>query len=199
MTSCTKEKNLPKNFDYGTVRNSTYVNDYFDLKIPFPSDWTVVEGEQLKRIQEAGNEIAAGDNKHIKKVLEASEINTAQLLSLFRNKVGTKVDFNHNLQVLVENLNTLPSITTGKDYLFNARQLLLNTAMDIEIIEETQTLNIEGRNIDGLVLINTIKGLQIHQTYLAVVKNGFCLNFVLSYINDGQRDELHSIIGKMEL
>ncbi|MCX6238485.1 MAG: hypothetical protein NTY07_13160 [Bacteroidia bacterium] len=73
----------PKDFDYGHIENSRYLNSFFGLVLALPSEWVIQSKEQIENIAKLGKNLAAGDNINLKAVISASEVNTANLLVVF--------------------------------------------------------------------------------------------------------------------
>lgn len=189
----------PNNFDYGSVNDGKYVNSYFDFEIAIPSGWSVQTKEQMDAMANTGKALATGDNEQLKAVLKASEVNTANLLSVFQYEVGSAVTFNPNFCVVAENIKNFPGIKTGSEYLFQARRFMEQSQVKYSYIDQDfvkETIN--GTDFYHMKATMSYMGLSIEQSYYATVKKGFAFIVIASYINDDQQQSLKEVIGKMK-
>jgi hypothetical protein len=195
--SCGKN-GKPKDFDYGRVENSKYVNSFFDLEINLPSNWVVQTKEQTENLVEKSKDLVAGDNKNMKAVLNASEINTANLLAVFQHELGAPVEYNPNFMLVAENLKGFPGIKTGSDYLYQASKLLKQSQIQYEYIEsDFKKVIINNQEFYSMNLSLNYMGLNIKQVYYATIQNGFCISAIISFINDEQKNGLEKVINSM--
>jgi hypothetical protein len=85
------EKKASDEIDFGTVENSTYRNNYFGMSMKIPVEWSVQGQEIQKKIMDVGAKMASGDDKNLKAAIKASELQTVNLLAVFKHPVGTPV------------------------------------------------------------------------------------------------------------
>ena len=189
----------PKDFDYGKVENDRYVNSYFDLELNLPSHWIVQTKEQTENLSKRGKELIAGDNKNMKAVFKASEINTANLIAAFQYEVGSAVDYNPSFMLVAENLKGFPGIKTGSDYLFQTRKLMKQSQFQYDSIDdEFKKIIINNQEY---YLMNTsvnYAGYTIRQEYYSTLQDGFCISAIISYNDDEQKSILKKVINSMK-
>ena len=129
LTAC--NKTIPiveeEGFDYGKVVNDKYLNRFFNIEMNVPAGWNVQNQEQREALMKQGQEAVAGDNAIMKAKLKASEVNSANLLTVYQHEVGAAVDYNANFMLVAENLKNFPSIKSGGQYLDNAKKLIKNS------------------------------------------------------------------------
>lgn len=195
--SCNNEKNLPKNFDYGRIENSAYVNDYFGLKLPFDSDWKVQNEAQMTNMADSGIEALSGDDKHMKKVLDASSINVAQLFMIFKYEPRTNTVFNPSLLINVENLSQFPNVKTVDDYLVQAKKLMAQTNMNIEYKKEDYDVTLGNHKFVCMEIFN--RDYTINQDYYVTLLNGFAVGIISSYENDADKMALKAMLDNLEI
>ncbi|PKP29335.1 MAG: hypothetical protein CVU01_00475 [Bacteroidetes bacterium HGW-Bacteroidetes-18] len=196
--SCNSNSN-PKDFDYGKVENNKYHNSFFKFEMDLPSNWVVQTKEQTDNITKMGQELVAGDDENMKAVIKASEINSANLLTIFKYEVGTPVEYNPNFSLIAENLKNAPGIKTGSDYLFQSRRILEQSQVQYDQID--QEFKKEMINNKEFYLMNAsinYMGLSIKQVYYSTIQNGFCLSIVISFIDDEQKMDLDKIINSLK-
>ena len=187
--------NMPKNFDYGTVENSVYSNTYFEFTMDVPDQWIVQSKEQNEQLMETGEKLIAGDDKSMKAALNASDVNVANLLTVFKYETGSPVDFNPSYMFIAENVMKAPGVKTGSDYFFNARKILEQSQTPYKHIdEEYSTKNLGGKDFYVMNTEIEYMGISIYQAYYCRVDNGFALNLIISYSTDDEKDELEKIV-----
>lgn len=198
LAACAGE-DKPKGFDYGKVENDKYVNTYFGFEIDVPENWAVQDQEQVDALNDMGSELVAGDDEGMKAVLEASKVNVANLLVAYEHELGAMVDFNPSIIIVAENIKNYPGIKTGKEYLFNAKKLLLQSQLQYDYIDD----DFKKETIDGVdfYIMNSeanYAGLSINQTYYSTVMNGFSLSFIYTFNNDEQEKQLSETLHSLD-
>jgi len=199
LTLSCNTNNKPKDFDYGKVENHKYLNSYFGFEVQLPAEWVVQTKEQMENLSNKGKEMVAGDDKNMKAIINASEINTANLLSVFKYEVGSAVDYNPNFMIVAENLNNAPGIKTGSDYLFQSRKLILQSKMQYDYLDEV--FKKEVINNQEFYLMNaaiSYMGQSIKQVYYSTILNGFSLSAIITFTNEEQEADLKKIINSMK-
>lgn len=198
LISC-NQFNKTKDFDYGKVENGKYLNSFFGFEVTLPSDWIVQTKEQTDELSESGKDIIAGDNKNTKAILNASEINSANLLAMFKYEKGAAVDFNPNFIIVAENLKKAPGIKNGGDYLFQTRKLLKQSQLQYDSLDEKFKKEIIN-NQEFYVMNASIKYMEtnIKQSYYSTLENGFCISAIMSYVDDEQKTELEKVFNSMK-
>ncbi|MBN1501823.1 MAG: hypothetical protein JW982_16820 [Spirochaetes bacterium] len=185
-------------FDYGSIDSNIYKNSFFSLTASIPEKWFVQSKETTQMLIEKGKDIVAGDDENMKAVIRASDVNTAYLLTVFQNELGTPVEYNASFMIMAENLKLYPGIKTGKDYLFSARRLMNQSQIKYDHLDE----DFEKRSIGGkeFYLMNALikyAGLDIKQTYYCTTLNGFALNVIISYVTDEQKAILDKFVSSI--
>lgn len=90
---CTTQKE-PNDFDYGKIEGNKYINSYFDFEITIPTKWIVQSSEQYDKLAEIGKDLMAGDDTKMKTIIEASQVNTANLLAVYQYEQSATVEYN---------------------------------------------------------------------------------------------------------
>ena len=195
LLGCSSNKKI---FDYGQVKNDIYYNSFFGLEVNLPPNWSIRTKEQLQNLAESGKKLVASDDKNMKTIVNAIDVDNAILLGVSEYEVGTAVKYNPSLMLSVENLKNSPGIKTGSDYLFHCRKLLKQSQIQYDYIDEVFKKEVIN-NQDFYVMnasINVME-LNISQIYYATIRNGFCLNVVISFIDDEQKNDLDKIVQSM--
>jgi len=197
LSACGGDK-MPKSFDYGNVENNVYSNSYFGFTVDVPEQWIVQSKEQNEQLMNLGKEMIAGDDKSMKAVLNASEVNVANLLTVFKYELGSPVDYNPSYMLIGENVMKAPGVKTGSDYFFNARRIMQQSQTPYKHIDEEYTLkNLGGKDFYVMNTEIEYMGVSIYQAYYSRIDNGFALIMIISYTTDDEKDELENVIGSL--
>jgi hypothetical protein len=197
ITSCTPN-GKPKNFDYGHTENNKYFNSFFGLELSLPDNWIVQTKEQTENLSKMGKDLMAGDDKNLKAVINASEVNSANLLAVFQYEVGAAVDYNPSFMLVAENLKNTPGIKTGSDYLFQSRKLLKQSQVQYSYIDdEFKKEIINNQEFYTMNCSIDYMGFNIKQRYYSTIINGFCLSAIVTFTNDEHKTNLEKIISTM--
>jgi len=186
------EKNLPKSFDYGSTEDGFYTNDYFNFEFKYNTDWTVLSKEETNQVIAHGQEMM-GDDELTNKLIDAAKINTAYLFTIFKEPVGSPVEFNPSMMIIAENLNNAPGITTPEDYSKAAKIQLGRIDLPYEF-DETEKIKLG--NQDASLFVAHLDGgtLNVSQNYYTILKDGFSVSFILSYNSEKELAELKAMI-----
>lgn len=186
-------------FDYGSVKDDKYTNSFFNLELLLPSDWVVQSNEQIDKMAELGKELIAGEDKNMKAIIKASEINSANLLAVFQYEVGATVTYNPSFAMVAENLKGSPGIKTGGDYLFHVKNLLKQSQVQYSFVDD-EFINevIAKKDFYIMNLVVSYKGVDIKQRYYSTVQNGFCISAIISFVDDAQKNELEKVINSIK-
>lgn len=198
MSSICNSYGQLENFDYGHVDDRNYQNDYFGFTIKLPLEWVVQTKEQTENIANTGKKLIAGDDENMNAVIKASEVNTANLLAVFQYELGSAVEYNPNIMIVVESLKNAPGIKNGSDYLFQARRIVQQGQFKYDYISEK--FDKETINESDFYKMDTqlnYMGLEIKQIYYSTVLKGFSFNVIVSYISDEQKEILLKSINSM--
>ena len=190
LTSCISG-GKPDNFDYGKVENGVYTNSFFNCELTLPENWVVQSNEQVNEMMQIGEDLFVGDDENMRRVIKASEINSAVLVVAFEYELGSTVEYNPNIVIMVENLSNAPGVKSGKDYLFHSQRLLSQSSMSYNHIDD----NFEEEKIGGAIFYKmgariSVGDIEVHQTYYSTVLNGFSFSIIISYAFEEQREEL---------
>lgn len=194
-----QEKNLPDDFDFGSIQENVYQNNFFDMEITFDPDWIIQSKQQMNSIQERGVNTISGDSKTLKADIKASMVNTAYLFSLFKYEFGSTVEYNPSFMVVAENTKNFPGIKRGKDYLLNVKKTLKQTELNYTFDKEVYTIEIGGKSFDVMQADLNFFNKTIIQEYFSTVTKGVCLSFILTYSNKDQKSELYTIVNQIKI
>lgn len=189
------EMTTPSAFDLGKVEHGIYHNDFFDLNIPLPDSFHIQSHEETNQLLNLGLESLGNSDEEFKKKLVASSVKNAYLLTAFKYEIGTEeVDFNPSIIVVAENVQLVPGIKNGKEYLDHTQKLLQHTKLDYSFKSPITEKKISNKTFGSMIGFLTIGGMTITQEYFTRVENGFALNIIISYLDEADKKELENVI-----
>jgi len=201
IVACNKPIEEIKGFDYGKVENNQYTNKFFEIKVNVPKGWNVQSEAENKQLMKDGAEMAAGNNAAMEKTLKAAEVNSANLLTVFKHdpKAPPAGQYNPNYLMLAENLRNIPGVTTGADYLAQNKKVMEASQMPFTHIDS----DFKKRDINGIEFYEMkatmdIQGIKVQQVYLATIKDKFALGVVYSYMTEAEKAELEKYISSID-
>lgn len=197
LLSCKQQKNLPQEFDFGKTVPGKYFNSFFDLKIAFNPEWSVQNKKEMNDLVDAGTDLIASDNKDLKFAVEASKVNTAYLLAIFKHDPSALMDSNPSFMVVAENTKNFSDIENGKDYLDIAKGLLLDSGFNYSFSDDIYEKKIGESSFYVLETEINYLNQSIFQEYMTTLRKGFCLSFILSYSTVEEKEELYEIINNI--
>ncbi|MGL1934398.1 MAG: hypothetical protein OCD01_05240 [Fibrobacterales bacterium] len=176
--------------EYGTINDSIYSNSYLKLNMVVPPDWYVPPDSYNKALLKTGKSLYP-DSSNVKAMFDSKQTLNAILITLFENKPGTPTDFNANLVLMSENMTSNPGVETGSDYLFHARKLLQDNALNYnQISEEFPLVKIHDQDFYYLHAKLTVINNEIEQMYYTTIKDHFAVSVVITYETEEQKQIL---------
>lgn len=133
---------------------------------------------------ERGRTLAAGDDKNLNAMINASEQKSLTLLAMFKHPPGSPVDFNPSFMCIVERIQGLPGIKKGSDYLFHVRKGLALAKLQVTFEKDIYDAPISGLEFGILETKITVGKSTIRQKYGATILKGYALSFISSYGSD---------------
>jgi hypothetical protein len=192
LSGCGKQAS--DEIDFGTFNNSVYHNNYFGMTVAIPSDWSMQDQAAQQRLMQLGNKLVSGDDKNMKAVLKASELQSVNLFAVFKYLQGSPVPFNPSIIAIAENVSQLPGIRSGKDYHFHARKVLESSQMEVTFPKDIYTQQLGGINFDVMEAQMSIRGMVVKQKYYATITKGYALCFIESFTTDEEQASLQKIL-----
>jgi len=195
--SCSSQ-DKSESFEFGTVENKKYVNEFFNFKMDLPNAWVILTSYQLDSMKTRGRELLSTNDRKIAKKIKPSSVTSADLIGAFQNKLGAAVDFNANFAITVENVAQIKEIKTGKDFLLQLRSILERSQIQFDSIDkEFMKRDISGQEFYIMTASKNMGYLNVRQTNYVTVKKGFVFNLTISYANESQRVLLEQTINSM--
>ncbi|MGE5296038.1 MAG: hypothetical protein ACM3VT_14535 [Solirubrobacterales bacterium] len=193
-------KKAGSQMDTGRFEGSVYRNDYLALTVTLPADWHVQDQQSVKDSFETGEKVMAGSNDNMRAALQAASSKTFNLVTVFKYPMGSPVAYNPQFNCVAEGVSHLPGIQTGGDYLFHVRRLLESGQMKFTFPREVYIETLSGVEFHVLTAQLALMPTKIvTNEYIATVRKGYTLLFILSYTTDEERTELRNILSTISL
>jgi len=164
-----------------------------------PSEWSVQDKESTQRIMDTGVKVVAGNDKNLKAVIKASEMQTVGLLAAFKHPLGTPVPFNPNIICMAERIRHMPGIKRGKDYHYHTKKLLSSSQVAVSFPKEISTEKLAGRDFDVLHTEITLTGVTVRQKHYAAIMKGYALLIAISFATEEEESALRDILSTATL
>lgn len=176
--------------DLGVLRQNTYTNDFFELKIEFPIGWLVGDNTLEAQLLAIKTQALRAANANNQKAVDNAANRLIPLLGGYRVLPGMSEE-NSSLQVMVERLSANPGIKTSRDYL-NA---VINSMVIMKFNTDFTVSEIKSETIDGKQIdyIETKYANNLKRNYV-LVKKGFAVLIVINSYKTTDFDELHKVL-----
>jgi hypothetical protein len=189
---CTKKAS--DEIDFGTIDNSVYHNNYFELNVPLPKDWSVQDQSEQRRMMKAGAKLVTGDDKNMQAMVKANELQSVNLFAIFEHPVGSPVPYNPSIISIAENVRSAPGIERGRDYHYQAKKVLQSGQLEVTFPKDIYTQQVGGVDFDVMETQITARGTVIKQKYYATIIKGYALCFVASFATEDEDTALQKIL-----
>jgi len=181
------------------VIQGVFTNEYFGLTLPIPDGWFVASEESEKAIRDAGTAAVVGDDATLKAAVEASKKTTFQLLTLSEFEMGAAVEFNPSLTLMAERVSHVPGIKSGKDFLFHAAKMLLQTQLPYKLMKEAYPTKLGDQEWYRADFVFDQALMSIEQSYFAAKHRDYVLVVILSAATKEQMVVLERIADSIKL
>jgi hypothetical protein len=186
-------------FDYGKVEKGKFKNSFFGFEMKVHADWHPLTKEQSDALMKTSIDVISQGSEVLGMALKATEVNYAQLLTVFRHEMGSPVEFNPSIVLMVENLRQAPGGKAGADYLYHTKRGLEATPFSYSFPKSSpESVSFAGMNFDAMTAYLNAANKVIQQDYYCTVTKGFALCFVLSYLDEEQGASLYEMFRSLK-
>lgn len=184
----------PANFDYGKVADNVYSNSYFNCTMKIPKGWVVRDEETTAQLHESVKKKFDETNQELKQALDASEINSANLLGISKFDLEAPSASNPNMMIIAENISSNTGVKTGRDYLIAGKKLMQQTQINYEFLGEPKEEFINGKSFYVMNVIQHTGTADVRQRYYVTISNGFAFAIIEAYQNEKEDAFMHDYI-----
>lgn len=171
--------------DPGRIENSTYINQYFGLKVSLPSGWHVEEREKSEAILQVGSELLKGSDKQFNAAINKSIANTILLFTFTKVPFGPESALQAAVQCGVQRMNN-PG-TTSYMYMLSTKKYLLDSSLHYKITRDIQTQPVGGLDFSVLEAEKTSGNVIVKRKYYCTIRKGLALFFAVTYVTEEDR------------
>lgn len=184
-----KENKIYRNVQSGSIENSVYTNHFLGFSIKFPDNWYIQDIEAIKQATDMASHLLAGEGKDV-------EVNPETILFIASQYPTDEiVHFNPNILGMAERVDIFPEIQQGIDYLLISKEFIQTSNSMVMLSNEMYTEKIDGYSFD---VMSTEWGIMpwgfIKQKYYVTLHGRYALSFIISYIDEEDKDTLKKII-----
>ena len=197
LTACSSKKEEAVSF--GQYSEGAYTNSFFNIRVPLPETWYVMDDESRIALMKQGSKIVSGDNKNLKALLDASDMQSMNLLTAYQHPPGTAVESNPSIIIIAEKIDHMPGIKRGSDYHFHTKKLMEQSALSVNFPAEIYETTLSGVSFDVLDIdYNSPQSGNYQKQYCTTLKN-YALLVIITYQDDEGQSRLEDILAGMEL
>ena len=204
LTGCNKSRKIPNaiptNFDYGSWIGSTYRNDFFGFSITVPNDWHIAGKEDMKAMIQDAQDMDIWNKDELERQKKIAGETTANLFFVARftdEEAMEKEVFNPNINLTVENVS-LPGKQIDQASYVNILRQNLSKALPGLVIKSQTNKTIGSQEFTSLQLQFSIEDVFIFQESLICMKNGYAMLFVMTNIDDSEKQQLDDIMATLK-
>ncbi len=176
-----------------------YTNQLFGMKIVKPTTWYSQQVEELIQIQKLGVNLLAGEDQNIRALAQESLKSSLPLFGFYRYAPGTAGKSNPNISGVAENIEVLPGIKTGCDYLANAKSFAAQSQITINFEEGCQTKQINGTTLGLMRSTLEFGNIKANQKYFACIHDSHAIAVVANYYYPQEEQLIDNVINTLEI
>jgi hypothetical protein len=189
--------------DHSVITQSTdgetYYNEYFDLNIKKPTDWYYQPPEDTLKMSKMGGQTLAGDDENAQHIMKQALDSSLPLFSFFQYPPGTPGKLNANIVGIAENIALFPGVKNGCDYLANAREILMNSSMEIEAPNRCTTKTIGHTQLSQMDIRMKINKVTVKQVYSACLKDDHAISIIETFFDESGKKAVDDVLSTLSL
>jgi hypothetical protein len=164
-----------------------------------PDGWYRMPVDTTQAMMEQGANVVAGDNQQLQAAARAAAQTTIQLFGYMRVPPGSPTNENPSVVGMAENVKAAPGVQRGRDYFFQVQRLWEQSTMDVHVLGNDQTRQIDGHPFDRIDVKVNAMGREIFQSYYAARRNDHMIVFIQSWQSDGEKTQTDGIVDSIKL
>lgn len=185
------ESNAKKSTDYfnrGYIEDNTYYNSFFNLKLPLPKNWHIMNDGELELLAESS---ALIKNEKIEKH-ESEDFIDNTLISIFKYGLLDAQTYNYNFTLLA---NKIIGVKNGKEAVNELTKILKQQNPNIQIThDDSKAYNFGGKTFFSFDAEQYLFNQLIKQSFYITVYRSYAISIVLTYQTNEQKKELAKFI-----
>jgi len=192
LTSCQNGRQpAEEKYSVGTLTNSIYTNEYFNIKLTIPNEWHVYPRELYDRFSEKGKEYNQSGNS-----VEESNNILVNLLMISDKSIADSSFIRQTIMLNAEKPVNKNEYSSELDFLERTKNEMIKYQLPMTFAKGINTVTISGKDFVSFhAEFETEKGI-IYQDYMTRKENDFYLNIALSYSDSTQRNDLIDLLNE---
>ncbi|HEV7903866.1 MAG TPA: hypothetical protein VGO96_08500 [Pyrinomonadaceae bacterium] len=183
--------------DLGTIQNSVYTNEFFNLRIPVPAGWNIHDEAGKRRIMQTGNEELSAAKPETSQSLNKSLERTLNLLA-FDNLNLPSGD--GGAAALLVGAERIPAGQTMSvlQYMETTKRLVMGVS-GYETVEDIHMETIGGAECSAMTMKRAMPGITLKQKYIGIIRKGYAIFLVTAYTNENAGRKLDDVLKQSKL
>ena len=177
-----------KRFDFGKIKNNTYLNNFFELEITFKSNWIVIQNDDIFKNLTMEDEPVKDKNK-----VKVKNLGRACLLDLRKDSAI----YASSLIVSVINKRIDSKVKTIENFLdiiFEKQKFLINKS-----VHEKKSIGSLEFNRVSFIADPEIFERDLKVEAFVAIKRGFFILIDITYSNEREKKELYEMINRIKI
>lgn len=187
-----EEKNVSVDIRGKWVDDNQYVNDFFEVAIDIPEDWSLKKGSS-KQAEDSTSELFSDSDPELKEPIESAIENTYTAFWAHLYPVGTKGKTNPNVSLMIENVEKSPEITSAKGYLLAMENTLKKVNETISFVEKPSLVNMGGLDFWKAKVIMPVNVFKVHQEYYVMKEGKYILLISVSTVSEEDKQTISQV------
>lgn len=175
------------------------INDYFGLTMPIPAGWYSQSAEETMALQRMASPMLSGSDRSRQALIEAAMASTVPVFGLFVLPPGTPGKLNPNLIANAENLQALPGLSSGCDYLANASELLRQSSFEIVALSDCRQQLLANQSFAVMDTEMRLGQQTIFQRIHVLMVKPYALSVVATWFDDASRAQVETALAELQL
>ncbi|MBQ1782839.1 MAG: hypothetical protein II007_04220 [Gammaproteobacteria bacterium] len=175
------------------------INGYFGLTMPVPAGWYSQNAEETMALQRMASPMLSGSDRSRQALIEAAMASTVPVFGLFELPPGTPGKLNPNLIANAENLQAVPGLASGCDYLANASELLRQSSFEIVALSDCRQQLLAGRTFAVMDSEMRYGKQPIFQRIHVLMVKPYALSVVTTWFDDSSRQQVEAALAQLTM
>lgn len=194
-----KNDNTLDYIEIGDVKNNTYVNRFFNIKVPVPDNWVVNDYRTRMKVIDLGAKILA-ENEIEKQQFELAKMNLVPLFLFSKHPLNATTGTNPNINCIAENISMYSSyIDTPEKYMENVKIGMRKSKIKMNISENYKKEMIGEIEFTSMSITYEYYSLNIYLKYYCAIIRGYALSISLTAFSEEEAKFNDEFVKKIDL
>ena len=176
----------------GVIEGNTYTNETLGISCTVDNDWAFYNEEMMAALNQLTQDVINDDS--VKEMLNNG--------ASFMDAYGYSTTNNSNFNVTLQKVNALASLlTTEKNVLESAEEQtvsMLENAGFTDIDYSLGKATFAGKEHDVAYCNSKYQGMEIRQTIVCILKNGYCGSITITCISEEETEKILGFFSEID-